>query len=133
MAATVAIAAGTGWMANATLRAPQSGPDFLASPTRIVYDTMRGEDAPPVIQNQKSGSEFVLIEVGVPTNAEHVELEFEGHAPSPLVVSADGFVSFLVKRSEATKGHATRVRYRLEGREMVRNLDLTLDNGGARQ
>jgi len=132
LAATVTLAIGTGWFASTLFRSRETNLGLVANPTRIVYDTMRGESTPPQVQHEASGSDVLLIEVGVPATAEHVLLEIKGRPSAPLAVSADGFVSFLLTRSTASKNQSARIRYQIDGREVVRNLDLTPPSEGAR-
>lgn len=105
-AASLAAAAGLGWIAASL--SPHSGPGplggssaIVADPTRVVFDTLRGESQSPLVFNAGSSSPLLLIEVGVPPDAVDVQLLRPSQAPLRLSVSSEGFVSFLLPRSEA--------------------------------
>ncbi|MGH8123899.1 MAG: hypothetical protein ACREPT_14145 [Rudaea sp.] len=78
--------------------APNQSASVIASPTRIIYDTMRGEATPPRVEHADSTSPYVLVEVAVPPGAENITLHIDGTPDQPLTASPDGFVSFMAAR-----------------------------------
>lgn len=105
-AASVVAAMGLG----ALLAGPQSSSSgapselIVASPMRVVFDTLRGVESPPLIHAGAADSDYVLVEVGLPPDATNVVLHLDGHQPIPLVVSPDGFASFLVSKASLKAG-----------------------------
>lgn len=105
-AASLAAAAGLGWIAASWAPGSGLGPIgessvIIADPTRVVFDTLRGESQGPLVFNAGSRSPLMLIEVGLPPDAVDVQVLRPSRAPLTLSVSSEGFVSFLLPRSEA--------------------------------
>jgi len=94
---------------------------IVASPSRVVFDTLRGIESPPLVYRGAEGSDYVLVEVGLPPDATNVVLHLAGHEPMPLVVSPDGFASFLVARRGL--GSTLRIEYVSAGEPRNRVLD----------
>lgn len=124
-AAGLVVALGAGWFA-ATLssRDAASGMDVDIDPARIVFDTQRGAEDEPMAFNARSGSRYVLVEVGVPTDASDAELLLPGRPARALAVTSEGFLTFLLPRVQ-TPGAQVVVRYRTGGRLVTRTLDLS--------
>lgn len=97
LAAALLVGLGSGWLASG-VRAPASGPTIVASPTRIIYDTMRGEATPPRVEHADSRSPYVLVEAAVPPGARNITLKMADAPEQALTPSPDGFVSFLTER-----------------------------------
>ncbi|HEY8010777.1 MAG TPA: hypothetical protein VIE67_07225 [Rudaea sp.] len=108
--------------------APSQSASVIASPTRIIYDTMRGEATPPRVEHADSQSPYVLVEVAVPPGAEHITLHIEGVPDQPLTKSPDGFVSFLATRS--TLSTKKSVSLELSINEQYRVLSIDTPNLG---
>lgn len=123
-AAALALGLGIGWFGQGLMRRAANVPDVVANPTRIVFDTMRGTPDAPIIEHEDSSSKYILVEVAVPSRAEHVQLQLGDQAPTSLVPSADGFVSFLVDRSVESVLNTVRVRYTMDGRPFDRVLTM---------
>jgi hypothetical protein len=107
-----------GWL-NSRLNPPEQLPLGIASPTRIVFDTMRNGDSAPMVQLGDPEAGYVLIEVAVPVDAEDVRVQVEDGPNLPLVVSSDGFASFLLQSDAATGIEGLQLQYRLDGRAVV--------------
>jgi len=116
LAAALLVGLGAGWLASGA-RAPASGPALVPSPTRIVYDTMRGEAAPPRVEHADSRSPYVLVEVAVPPGAENILLKMAEMPEQALTPSPDGFVSFFVRRETLAKSRDARIEYSILGKE----------------
>jgi hypothetical protein len=110
----IGVGLGAGWVAT---RAPSDAvPAVIASPTRIIYDTMRGTETLPRIEHADSTSPFALIEVAVPPGAENITLNMTGTPAQVLSAAPDGFVSFIVNKHAFAGSADTRVDYDLRGR-----------------
>jgi len=129
LAASLFVGLGAGWVVSGA-RAPESAaPALMASPTRIVYDTMRGEAAPPRVEHADSKSAYVLIEVAVPPGAENISLKFGAAPEQALTASPDGFVSFLVGRSDLKTARNAQLAYRSGATLRTQTIDLGVDGG----
>jgi hypothetical protein len=117
MAATLVLGVGLGWVGTRSLAPRGAAPEIVANPTRIIFDTMRGEPAPPRVEHAESTSPYVLIDVAVPPGAEHITLRWPGAAEQQLTPSPDGFVTFIAHRKEMGKPTDVRIAYMIEGRE----------------
>ena len=113
MAAMLVVGVGIGWIGMRVLSGGSGSPEVIASPTRVIYDTMRGEATPPRVEHADSKSPYVLVEVAVPPGAEQIVLQVADASDRPLKPSPDGFVSFLLARKGASPTPAARVIYTL--------------------
>jgi hypothetical protein len=129
LAASLLVGLGAGWIVSGARRPGSSTPAVMASPTRIVYDTMRGEAAPPRVEHAGSKSPYVLIEVAVPPGAQDVTLKFGAAPEQALTASPDGFVSFLVGRSELKTARNAQLAYRSGASLRTQTIDLGVDGG----
>lgn len=125
LAATLVVGLGLGSMAM-RMFAPSRGAELIASPTRIIYDTMRGEAAPPRVEHADSTSPLVLIEVAVPPGARNIVLHVDGEREQPLTSSPDGFVSFLLPRELAQQRKPSTVSYALADGSGKHSIDLEM-------
>ncbi|MGE3298551.1 MAG: hypothetical protein AB7I68_14520 [Porticoccaceae bacterium] len=125
-AASVVAAWGLGLMLAGPLSIGAGGnsAQIIASPERVVFDTLRGVDSPPLVYPGAAASSHVLVEVGLPPDAEHVTLHVVGQAPLPLQVSPDGFASFLLPRAGVGNQPAPHIEYRRGGAITSRTLDI---------
>jgi len=73
VAASLLIGVGVGALGRGA-RSADVDHGVIASPTRIIYDTMRGDSTPARIEHATSQSTYVLVEVAVPLGAEHITL-----------------------------------------------------------
>jgi hypothetical protein len=105
-------------------RSTDAAPDVIASPTRIIYDTMRGDSTPARIEHATSQSAYVLVEVAVPLGAEHVTLDIGDGKERALARSPDGFVTFLADRNTLAAAAGAHVSYSAGGRTQIRSLSL---------
>jgi hypothetical protein len=125
MAASLMLGLGVGWLGTRMVGPGHEIPDFIASPTRILYDTMRGEVKAPLVERADSGSQYVLVQVAVPDGATDILLIVDDHPPVALTAETDGFVSALLRRGMITHGHHAMIQYTLDGQARRRTLDLT--------
>ncbi|PKM16469.1 MAG: hypothetical protein CVV05_19525 [Gammaproteobacteria bacterium HGW-Gammaproteobacteria-1] len=129
-AASVVAACGLGLLLAGPLSIGAGGQraQIIASPERVVFDTLRGVDSPPLVYPGAAASSHVLVDVGLPPDAEHVTLYLAGQAPLALKVSPDGFASFLLPRAAVGKSPAPRIEYRRGGAVTSRTLDIPADH-----
>jgi len=123
LAASLIAGVGIGWLAQGSISGP-APPALIASPTRVVYDTERGEPTPPRVEHAGSNSPYVLIEVAVPPGAEHVRLLMDDAPAQELTASPDGFASFLVERSLLKRGPAASIAYEIGDVHAQKSLSL---------
>lgn len=119
---TVALFAGAG--AERLLRPSVHEDQIIASPARIVFDTMRGEDEPSISRQDNDESSHILLEVAVPPDARDVVAVFGNDHRVPLKVSTDGFASFLVARAQLPEAAPLRVEYESLGERRSVNIEL---------
>jgi hypothetical protein len=98
LAASLLAGVGVGWIGVQSFSPRGSAPEIVANPTRIIYDTMRGEVTPPRVEHADSQSPYVLVEAAVPPGAEHIVLKIGNAQEQTLRPSPDGFVTFLTER-----------------------------------
>ena len=129
-AASVVAAWGLGLMLAGPLSISAGGhrAQIIASPQRVVFDTLRGVDSPPLVYPGAAASSHVLVEVGLPPDAEQVTVHVAGQEPLPLLVSPDGFASFLLPRTGLGDQPAPRIEYRRGGAITSRTLDIPADH-----
>ena len=123
LAACLLLGLGVGTIGMRTL-APNHSADIVASPTRIIYDTMRGEATPPRIEHAESKSPYVLVEVAVPPGAENITLKIDGTPDQELTPSPDGFVSFLMLRGINNTARDAKLKYSTHDSKLIRELNL---------
>lgn len=117
LAATLVIGVGVGMIVQGTRFGM---PALVASPERIVYDTMRDAQMPPRIKHADSTSPYILVEVAVPVGAKQVRLIMAG-AELPLQRSNEGFASFLILKSQLKPG--LKLAFESDGRTQMHNLN----------
>jgi hypothetical protein len=93
----------------------------IASPTRIIYDTMRGEPTPPRVEHADSTAPYLLVEVAVPPGAQSIVLHVDALPDQTLSTSPDGFVSFLIARGPASD-FAAQITYSTDGKQKTQRL-----------
>lgn len=126
LAASVAVAAvlgaltvarfGTGSGASAETLA-------IASPPRVVFDTMRGEASDAVLHAGNPASRYVLIEVSLPASVATAQFVGADGLTLPVSPGVDGFASVLVPSVALVGAAAPRLRYSIDGREVERVLE----------
>jgi hypothetical protein len=124
LAASVAVAGLIG--ALTALQFPpgaDAGAVAIASPPRVVFDTMRGAASDAVLHPGDSTSRYVLIEVSLPAAA--TDAVFVGADGRSLAVTpgVDGFASVLVPSAGLVGAAAPRLRYDIDGRQVERVLE----------
>lgn len=107
---------------------PASADGVIANPERIVFDTMRGATTPPLVQHGDSDARYLFVEVAVPPTAIEIRLR-QGAQVQPLVVSSEGFVSFLIDRRTLAAGTPLAIAYTLDGQPHSQTLDITQRRG----
>lgn len=124
LAACVALGAGLGLQLGGDgVSADRAGDGWVANPTRILFDTLRGDqDAPRVIAGDPQ-SPWILVEIGVPTGAEQITLEIPGGRSLPLSPTPDGFVGALLQRRQAAQLSRLTLRFVVAGVARERVLD----------
>lgn len=123
VAASLLIGVGVGALGRGA-RSADIDHGVIASPTRIIYDTMRGDSTPARVEHATSQSTYVLVEVAVPLSAEHVTLDIGDGKEHALDRSPDGFVTFLADRNTLAAAADARVSYSAGGRTQMRSLSL---------
>jgi hypothetical protein len=123
LAASLLVGIGVGALGR-TARGTDIAPAIIGSPTRIIYDTMRGDSAPARVEHAASQSAYVLVEVAVPLGAEHVTLDVGDGKEHALDRSPDGFVTFLANRNTLAAAADAHVSYSAGGRTQMRPLSL---------
>ncbi len=119
-AASLFAALSVGWVISAFNSDDQI--DLISSPTRMVFDTMRGIDSQPLIHPGDPESQYLLIEVGMPPDAEQIQLHIAGEPTQSLILSPDSFVSFLLSRERLSDSTPPRIEYVSAGKEREREL-----------
>ncbi|HET7064175.1 MAG TPA: hypothetical protein VFI49_07830 [Rudaea sp.] len=123
LAASLLLGIGVGGLGRSA-RSTDVAPGVIASPTRIIYDTMRGDSTPARIEHATSQSAYVLVEVAVPLGAERVTLDVGDGKERALDRSPDGFVTFLADRNTLAAAADAHVSYSAGGRTQMRSLSL---------
>ena len=101
MAAMLVVGIGLGLLFQRLPDVQDKAGGVIASPTRVVYDTMRGEALEPRVEPGSPGTDAMLIEVGMPPTATDITVRIGDGPELPLVLSPDGFVSFVVSAPSA--------------------------------
>ena len=124
IAASLVVGLGVGWIGSRV--AFREGADIvpLGSPTRIVFDTLRGAADTARIENADSKSPYTIVEVSVPANATDVMWRLENETPIALRPSADGFVTVLVPSMAISRGQSGQLTYVMEGKSVSKPLTL---------
>lgn len=117
LAASLIVGVGIGFAMR-----PATDDGLIASPTRIVYDTLRGDSMEARIELGNAASDRLLVEVGLPPAATHITLEI-GDAPAqPLALSPEGFVTFVITKAHANRVRNATLRYEMNGGFVSRTL-----------
>jgi len=119
MAAALLAGVGAGVLSGQTYRS-RNPPSVVLNPVRVVFETMRGEAAPPRVELAGDESRYVLVEMQVPREADHIELHMGDMSPTALVRSKDGVVTFLADRKTLAAMPEANVSYVASGRTQVR-------------
>jgi hypothetical protein len=123
IAAALLAGVGVGVIGARTDRA--RNPAFVvANPTRILFETMRGENALPRVEAAADDARYVLIEIAVPRNANRIVLNMSDHSPTALVRSTDGIVAFLADRKTLAATPDANVSYVASGRTQTRPVSI---------
>jgi hypothetical protein len=117
LALAAALVAGLGVGSFGMRALTPRAPDIVASPTRIVYDTLRGAPLAPRVEHGDSQSTYVLVEVAVPPGAERITLKMDDEPEQALTLSPDGFVNFVALRKKLVQSRDTRIEYTMLGKE----------------
>ncbi len=124
IAASLLLGLGVGWI-GARGWSPEHSQALIANPTRIIYDTLRGEASLPRIEHADSKSDYVLVEIAVPPEARQIILNIETTAEQTFTESPDGFISALINKHALTRAPSIFLRYQLKGITQQRTLSLT--------
>lgn len=122
VAASLVLGVGLGWIgAQGRISAPPTE-GLVANPTRIVFDTTRGEPSPPRREHDDASSPYLLVEVAVPANAQNIRLRTRNGDQRSLSPSPDGFVNFLIGRTRVAAEAPLEILYSIDGRQLRREL-----------
>lgn len=113
-AAILALGVGIGSLARHSPWPARGDGGVIANPERVVFDTMRGEQTPPLVQPGAGRSRYVFVEVAVPPTASNVRLR-RGQRDEALVISSEGFVSFLFDTQDADAKTPLVIEYAVDG------------------
>ncbi len=130
MAAAIALAALLGASAARWMVPVDGGGPAIASPNRIVFDTLRGSANAPLVDRPGDTSAPLLIDIAVPMQATAVVAHFSDQSSVPLPVSADGFVSLTGPRDEMLARSPIRIAWMLDGQPQERHVDVREALGG---
>lgn len=120
-AAVLALGVGIGSLARHSPWPARGDGGVIANPERVVFDTMRGEQAPPLVQHGAGRSRYVFVEVAVPATASSVQLR-RGQRDEALVVSPEGFVSFLFDTQDADPKTPLVIEYAVDGQRHTQTI-----------
>jgi hypothetical protein len=123
LAAAMVAAFGAGFVIDSA-RMGDGSPALIADPTRVVFDTARGGDEGPSIDNPTGASDYVLLDALVPAAADYVAVRAPGLPERRLAVSRDGVATLLLRRSEIDRIGALTLVVRAGGREFEKPLQL---------
>lgn len=124
LAATLMFGLGIGWLTAQVIPSlPRTEAVLVASPTRIVYDPVRGKQSQPRVEYPESNSNYVFVEASVPPSALNVVVR-AGGAMEHLPASSEGFVSFLVARRALTTNPVVTLEYTINGQADGRRIEL---------
>jgi hypothetical protein len=123
LAASVAIAFGSGFLLNGAVR-PGHDDLLIPDPTRVVIDSSRGGGQQDNVENAGSASEFVLVDALVPPDATYVAVRGPGMPERKLNVSKDGVATLLLRRSEIGRMGPLSLLIKAGGREFEKPLPL---------
>jgi len=130
LAATLVLGLGVSWFGRDYVFPGSIAPEIVANPTRILYDTMRGESASSTIEPGDSASPYILLQVAVPDHATDIHLIVD-EAQSPALTAAhDGLVTALISRNSIARARKSLIKYRVDGVEQQQPVDLSR-NGAA--
>ena len=108
-------------------------PGVIASPTRMVFDTLRGMGADRRLENASGDSPYVLVEAAVPPDASDISIEVAGLTRRGLTVSPDGFVSFLLSRDIRDTAQTGTLSYISQGVHVSKSLEFQQTGGKAHE
>jgi hypothetical protein len=112
LAASLLVGIGGGWILQSVV-SKNDQPALLLSPTRIIFDTMRGDGANARVEHAESRSAYVLVEAPVPSGAQQITLRMHGTEGQALLQAPDGFISFLVERKLLSTLGPTIIEYHI--------------------
>jgi hypothetical protein len=125
-AASILVAFGVGGFAARGLQPGSTIDGVIASPTRVVFETLRGAEAPANVYPGDPTSALVLIEIDVPADATGITFIDPSGRKTGLRPGADGFAGVLVPRSVLVKGPPSTLEYQWQGRSVRRELAIEL-------
>ena len=123
LAASLFVGVGLGWFSQRSTT-PHRDVDVVANPTRLIFDTMRGNAAAARVEHADSQSSYVLIEAAVPPGARSISLKMDSAKAQTLSQSPDGFVSCLVERAALAKAQSISLEYEVGDAHTALSLDV---------
>ncbi len=124
MAVAIVVAALIGAWAARWMVPVDNAEAVIASPNRIVFDTLRGNVSAPLVHRKEDTSSPLLIDIVVPMRATNVIVYFSDQSSLPLPVSADGFVSLTGPRDAMLARSPIRIEWMLDGGAQERRVDI---------
>jgi len=121
LAAALVLGVGIGSLARHSPWSARGNAGLIVNPERIVFDAIRGGSATPIAQRGAGRSRYVFVEVAVPPTASEVHLR-RGTSVEALVVSSEGFVSFLFDTQDAEGKTPLFVEYDIDGRRRTQTV-----------
>jgi len=115
MAATLIVGIGLGLLLQRLPEVQDKAGGVIPSPTRVVFDTMRGEALEPRIEPGSPGTDAMLIEVGMPPTATNITVRIGEGPELPLVLSPDGFVSFVTTMESSSVALTALLKFEVHG------------------
>lgn len=97
---------------------------LVGSPTRVVFDVMRGGPEVVTVEHSDSSSPFVLVEIAVPPDAEQFVLNADSGQKLSLSPTPDGFVSVLVPREVFDSTISMTLEFRIGSEESKVEIEL---------
>lgn len=96
-----------------------------ASPTRVVFDSLRGEATKPRWEQAKGGSRDVIVDVAVAPDATKITATLPDGRAVELHASADGFATFIAPRALMAGKKVVLIMQTADGRLLERTLEFT--------
>jgi hypothetical protein len=111
-----------GWLGTRALGPPPENGRVVASPPRIIFDTLRGEGEPARVERTGRESGAVIVDIAVPANAENVRLTLAPTGTLALTPGPEGFATVILGSALVRPGTTAELTYVLGGSRVSRTL-----------